>query len=313
MVRLARCLRCYGELKKGEIDYHLGCCRKIFGTSKNPFLNLDFKQIKKLASEEISNRVSVPGVQPKLSLGLSPSNTKRSRLTFVSVGGQYVLKPPFDEYPEMPEIEHLTMQLAVAAKIRVAENALIRLSSGELAYITKRFDRIKLSKLAVEDLCQLTENLTENKYYSSTEKISKTIDRYSTNPGIDQIRLFKLILFCYLTGNADMHLKNFSLITENSEVQLSPAYDLVATKLLIPSDEDELALPLNGKKRNLTKKDFLKYTTTVGIQQKAVERIFSELKTAVANFPAIIERSFISSAKQVAFISLINRRIEVLS
>jgi serine/threonine-protein kinase HipA len=126
--------------------------------------------------------------------------------------GNYILKPPSTEYKELPQNEDVTMHLANLVKIKTAQHCLIRLHSGELAYITKRFDRNKKDKIAVEDFCQLTENLTEHKYRGSIEKVAKTTQKFTTNKGLEVLRLFELVLFCYLTGNADMHLKNFALI-----------------------------------------------------------------------------------------------------
>ena len=131
-----------------------------------------------------------------------------------------------ETFQHLPENEDLTMHLAEAFNIPAAMHSLIRLKSGELAYITKRFDRIKKEKLALEDMCQLTETLTNDKYRSSMEKVGKCIEKYSTRPGLDNLIFFETAIFNFLTGNADMHLKNFALLTtKENDIVLSPAYD----------------------------------------------------------------------------------------
>jgi serine/threonine-protein kinase HipA len=175
----------------------------------------------------------------------------------------------------MPEIEFITMRLAKAMGIRTVPHALIRLKSGELAYITRRIDRTQDSKIAMEDMCQLTGRLTEDKYKGSLEQIARTILGFSTQPGLDAINFFELVLFCFLTGNADMHLKNFSLWRPSvGEIQLSPAYDLIATKLLIPEDPEETALALNGKKKNLRRKDFDALAERLGLTANSRENAY---------------------------------------
>ena len=254
MKKMSKCLYCYNKLESNEADFHPACSKKFFSSQIPPLVDLDMKKIKELAVEALGKSISVPGVQPKLSLDFKG---KENRLTIVGLWGKFILKPPFEDYPEMPELEDVTMHLSDLLNITTAEHSLIKLKSGELAYISKRFDRTKNSKIHVEDMAQLTGTLTENKYRSSMEKVGKVILRYSGYPGIDAIRLFELSLFSFITGNSDMHLKNFSLIrNEDDEIMLSPAYDLLSTKLLIPKDKEDLALPLNGKKNNFRKKDF---------------------------------------------------------
>lgn len=211
---------------------------KMFGTNQAPQIDFNLKDLEKLAKEIVVRSIAITGVQPKLSLDLEKHRNQISRLTIVGLYGNYILKPPSKEYRELPQNEDLTMHLANIVKIKVAQHCLIRLHSGELAYITKRFDRSKKSKIAVEDFCQLSENLTEHKYRGSIEKVAKITNKYTTNKGLEILRLFELVLFCYLTGNADMHLKNFALI-ENAfgEFELSPAYDLVSTALVIADDQ----------------------------------------------------------------------------
>ncbi|MEB2297885.1 MAG: HipA domain-containing protein, partial [Ignavibacteria bacterium] len=272
---MSKCLYCYNKLEGGEKDFHPVCSKKFFGSQIPPLVDLDMKKIKELAVEALGKSISVPGVQPKLSLDFKGKGGKENRLTIVGLWGRFILKPPFNEYPEMPELEDVTMHLSELLNINTAEHSLIKLKSGELAYISKRFDRTKNGKLHVEDMAQLTGTLTENKYRSSMEKVGNVILKYSSYPGIDAIRLFELTLFSFITGNSDMHLKNFSLIrNEDNEIMLSPAYDLLSTKLLIPKDKEDLALPLNGKKNNFKKKDFDLFASQLGINETALKKIY---------------------------------------
>ncbi|TSA30508.1 MAG: type II toxin-antitoxin system HipA family toxin, partial [Ignavibacteriales bacterium] len=225
-----KCLYCYEVLENSEIDFHLKCSESFFGFSPPPSLDVNLSDIEKLALNILGRSTSVTGVQPKLSVDLKKEKKQPARLTIVGLWGRYILKPPYDKYPQMPENEDLTMKLAEMVGIKTARHSLVRLKSGELAYISKRFDRTSKTKLHVEDFAQLLEVLTERKYYGSIEQISKGILSYSSFSGNDLINLFELVLFSFITGNADMHLKNYSLIRDESDdIKLSPAYDLLST------------------------------------------------------------------------------------
>lgn len=303
------CLYCYDALDENEQDFHRTCAKKMFGTVTPPVIGFDLNQLEELAAQIVVKSIAVTGVQPKLSLHLEQHKNEVSRLTIVGLHGDYILKPPSAEYQELPENEDLTMHLASLAKIKTAQHCLIRLASGELAYITKRFDRNKHGKVALEDFCQLTENLTEHKYRGSIENIGKTVKQYTTNKGIELIRLFELVLFCYMTGNADMHLKNFALL-ENAlgEYELSPAYDLLSTALVIPDDKDESALNMNGKKRKLKKSDFDTLAANMGINIKTVENIYTRFASVLPIWIRFIKQSFLSEAMQEHYIQLIETR-----
>ena len=240
-----------------------------------------------------------------MSLQLEESPHQTPRLTLVGLYGDYILKPPSKEYPCLPENEDLTMHLAESVGIRTATHSLIRLSSGELAYITRRFDRHKGQKIAVEDFCQLTETLTEHKYRGSVEKIGKLVRQFTTNKGYEQQRLFEVILFCYLTGNTDMHLKNYSLI-ENplGQYELSPAYDLLSTLLVLP-DEEESALTINGKKNRLKRTDFDSLAKALQINEKTVGAIYQRFAKALPTWQQWIERSFLSATMKEQYIHLL--------
>jgi serine/threonine-protein kinase HipA len=310
---MSRCLYCYNKFESDETDFHPACSKKFFGSQIPPLVDLDMNRIKELAVEALGKSISVPGVQPKLSLDFKKEKGKESRLTIVGLWGRFILKPPFEDYPEMPELEDLTMHMSGLLNINTAEHSLIKLKSGELAYISKRFDRTKDGKLHVEDMAQLTETLTENKYRGSMEKIGKVILKYSGYPGIDAIRFFELTLFSFITGNSDMHLKNFSLIrNEDDEIMLSPAYDLLSTKLLIPKDKEDLALTLNGKKSNFRKKDFDLFASQLGVNESALRKIYEKFGDSFAEMNNLINKSFLSKEMKEKYIALLDERRKVI-
>ncbi|MEW6196372.1 MAG: HipA domain-containing protein [Bacteroidota bacterium] len=308
-----KCLYCYEALQEPEKDFHAKCSKIFFGSSVPPTLDVNLPDIEKLALNILGRSTSVTGVQPKLSVDVKKNKKGPVRLTIVGLWGRYILKPPHNAYPQMPEIEDLTMKLAEAVGIKTADHSLIRMKSGELAYISKRFDRTAKEKLHVEDFAQLLEVLTERKYSGSIEQIGKSILKYSSFPGNDLINLFELILFSFLTGNADMHLKNFSLIRdEYDDVKLSPAYDLISTKLLIPNDSEESALSINGKKNKINRKDFDYLADKFGVHIKTKNSIYQECAEALNDWKDLIDKSFLSVDKQMKYKKLIEERVSQL-
>ena len=313
---MSKCLYCYQQLNENETDFHSSCVKKIFGTTTPPIINFDLNQLEELAKQIIIKSIAVTGVQPKLSLDLVKQKGELSRLTIVGLNGDYILKPSSKEYAELPENEDVTMHLAELVKIKTAKHTLVRLRSGELAYLTKRFDRkntskhsVQTDKIAVEDFCQLSENLTEHKYRGSIEKVGKLTYQYTTNKGFEAQRLFELVLFSYLTGNADMHLKNFSLIENNlGEYELSPAYDLLSTALVIPDDKEESALTINGKKSKLKLNDFDILAESLKINEKSLQNIYSRFNKVLPKWSLCIRQSFLSKEMQANYIHLITIR-----
>lgn len=309
-----KCLICYEPMNTSESEYHGKCCKKFFGSSTAPQIPFSIGEVKERAIQVLGKSVSVTGVQPKISLESKRSNKKDMRFTIVGMWGNYILKPPIEQYPQMPEIEDLTMHLAKLLKIKVADHALIRLKSGETAYLTKRFDRVNKEKLALEDMAQLTGTLTENKYRGSLEKVGKVIKQYSSNPGVDLISFYELTLFSFIIGNADMHLKNFSLLTNSeNEVMLSPAYDLLSTKLLIPQDAEELALPMNGKKSNLKKSDFTSFAENLEINSVSIKNIHNKFLANGKVMLEFIDKSFLSSKMKDEYKKLFAKRMDRIS
>ena len=308
-----RCLFCYQELHDGELHYHAACAKRFFGASVVPSMPYSQADIRELAKQVVRSHTTVTGVQAKLSMDIQRAN-QNSRLTIVDKGGKYILKPQTAQYPYLPEIEDLTMHLAQAVKIDVVPHALLRFDNGELCYLTKRIDRDKRGgKIAMEDMCQLTEHLTERKYKGSYEQIAKAIRKYSAVPGLDLTKYWTIVLFSWIVGNSDMHLKNFSIYAPNGvDNVLSPAYDLVNTLLVIPDDEEELALTLNGKKRKLTRQDFEQAMLSSGLNDKVVSNIFNKFLRLYTQWETIIRSSFLPEYMQTAYWQLIEKRIQLL-
>ena len=302
------CLYCYKPLKENQIDFHPACCKKIFNTKNVPVLDYSEDQMLELADQVIKSQIAVTGVQPKLSLEIvkNPDDQKERRFTIVGLWGGYILKPPTKQFPSLPELEDLTMNLATLSKIDTVPHSLIRLNNGKLAYITKRIDRAEGKKIHMEDMCQLTERLTEFKYRGSYEQIGKAIQKYSANPGLDIINFFEQLLFSFLTGNADMHLKNFSLINDPVlGYVLTPAYDMLSTKLVMEEDDEDLALTLNAKKKMLKRKDFIAAFNLFEIPEKTQNNTFAKFERTISSWFKMIEISFLPSEMKEAYADLI--------
>lgn len=307
-----RCLICGTSLAENESNYHSICMKKLFHSKAAPVFNYTQDELNELAKSIIRQRISVPGVQPKLSLHLEKGTPKtQSRLTLVGLEGDYILKPQTPQWKHLPEAEHFAMLFARLCKISTADFGLIPLKSGELAYITRRMDRMKNGLLHMEDFCQLTNKPTSQKYNGSMEQVGKALREFSSLSGLDAVRLFELTLFCFLIGNSDMHLKNFSLIRqENGQYTLTPAYDLVPVKIILPADKEELALTLCGKKSNLKKDDFIRFAESLRLtaiqQKKTLKKL---LDNAEKQLPEALKRSFLPSVMQKQFTDLFQTRL----
>jgi len=301
-----KCLYCYQDLTD-ETDYHEKCSLKFFGTNQAPKLEYTFDQMSALAKNVVERSVSVPGVQPKLSMSYN-EQTKDQRLTVVgALGGNYIFKPPSLEYPEMPENEHLTMRLAEYLKIKTVPSSLIRLKSGELSYITKRIDRTDAGKkIHMLDMFQIAEAF--DKYKSSMEKVGSALGKFSSNTLLDKLFFFELALFSFLTGNNDMHLKNFSMIESTSGWVLAPAYDLLNVAIANPEDKEELALTLGGKKKKLRKEHFVKLAKDIGLNTKQIDGVFKRFSEKKEDLIKMIHNSFLSETMKKSYIELLQKR-----
>ena len=306
---MCKCLYCYKPLEEGQKDFHPHCAKKMFGIAKAPLLEYRYEELDKLAEQVIRSQTSLTGVQPKLSLNLSKHDGS-NRLTIVGLWGNYIFKPQTANYLQLPENEDLTMHLAEAVKINVVPHCLIRLADGSLGYITKRIDRtIKGEKIDMEDMCQLTLHPTEYKYKGSYEQIAKVIMKYSDMPRLDLANYMQLLLFCFITGNNDMHLKNFSLYRPFEGYQLAPAYDLVNTSIANPDDTEELALPLSGRKTKLNLANFLQAAATMGIEENVVRHLTDNMSKALPKWMQLINDSFLDETMKEKYRQTIETRL----
>ena len=306
-----KCLYCYKPVEKGH-DFHEKCSLTFFGTPTPPAMEYSLDKMNDLAKHVIERSISVPGVQAKLSMSLVKDMLGKSttRLTVVgALGGQYIFKPPSDRFPEMPKNEHVTMRIAEALGIRVVPSSLIRLASGELSYITKRVDRTENGdKIHMLDMFQITEAF--DKYKSSMEKVGKALNSYSNNTLLDKIFFFELTLFSYLTGNNDMHLKNFSMIESSSGWVMSPAYDLLNASIVNLDDEEELALTLDGKKKKLKRENFENLGNGLGLTDKQISGAFNRIAENKSTAVDWIDQSFLSPKIKTAYKDVIAKRIK---
>ncbi|MGH1467791.1 MAG: type II toxin-antitoxin system HipA family toxin [Bdellovibrionales bacterium] len=313
---MKKCLVCYEDiLDEGHsLDYHKKCSKELFGSFPPPELEYTFEEVNDLAKKSVQKRLAVPGVQPKLSVAVESLNLddpRLSRLTIVGLlDGLFILKPPNKKFPELPEVEALTMRLAEKCGITTAKYGLIKFKSGEMAYISKRFDRAlkrrKIFKIHQEDMCQLTGLLTENKYNSSMEKVVKVVKAHTDFVGLNLIELYQVVVHSFLIGNADMHLKNFSLqYQEGGRIELSPAYDLVSTKVVMPEDKEEMGLAINGKKAKLKARDFDAFADYCEISKKAQENIYKNFEDKMPVIKETILNSFVSEDTKQNLLNLI--------
>ena len=308
---MCKCLYCYRPLETGEKDFHAKCARKFFGTEKVPVLDYTCEDLEKLAIQVIKDQTSLTGVQPKLSLHLN-EHEGNQRLTIVGLWGGFICKPQTIQFAQMPEAEDLTMHLAELAKIDAVPHTLMRMADNSLCYLTKRIDRSSTGeKVAMEDMCQLTERQTEHKYRSSYERIAKAIVQYSSMPKMDVTNFFEVVLFSWITGNNDMHLKNFSLFEpHDGYIRLTPAYDMLNAVILNPKDDEELALTLNGKKKKLKRSDFITSGLTMGVEQKTIERLIGKYVKLLPDMKKLIGNSFLNDELKDKYTELITERID---
>ncbi len=313
-----RCLCCNKEMinpteYESNCQWHNKCIKKFFGTIALPEIDINQEEIEEIASNAVNKRLTVPGVQKKLSLHLSKEDGIQ-RLTIVDYPTGYILKPQSQEYEALPEAEFLVMKMAEASKIKTVPNALIKVDGG-FSYITKRVDRIKNGMLAMEDFCQLSGRVTADKYKSSYESCGKIVKNFARNSGLDMADIYYRILFCFATGNSDMHLKNFSLIEDKPGSRiygLSPAYDLLPVNVIVPADKEQMALTVNGKKRNIRKKDFLALASTMGLAEKTTTGLMKRIAGLKDEYLRMIEESYLSDEMKKTFIDLTEKRIAIL-
>lgn len=312
-----KCWCCGKEIKsenEAASGWHDKCIKKFFGTSSIPEISFDKNELDKLAYNYVSKGLTVPGIQKKLSLHLDVSK-QGARFTLVDYPTGYILKPQSYDYPQLPEAEHLVMTMALATGISVVPFSMIKIGD-DFAYITKRVDRLNTVKSAMEDFCQLSGRNTADKYKGSYEECGKIINRYSQRKGLDLAEFFLRLVFCDVTGNSDMHLKNFSLIETkpgNREFILSRAYDLLPVNVVMPADKDFTGLTLNGKKRNIRRSDFITLALNIGLSEKAADNMIKLVVGKQNLYRQLIEESYVSEDFKNKFKNLMAERMEMLS
>lgn len=308
-----RCLACGLALGAGaEGEYHTACAKALFGSAAAPAFDYSDEELNRLARDLVLRRMSVPGVQAKLSVHLERrGGGAADRLTLVGLEGDWILKLPSESWPELPEAEHFCMGLARACGLATADFALVRLRSGALAFLARRMDRTPAGPLHMEDFCQIAGRLTEEKYRGSMELVGRALRETSAAPGLDALRLYELALFCFLTGNSDMHLKNFSMLrAPGGDWNLAPAYDLVPVRILLPADHEELALTLDGKKSNLRAENFGRFAASLRLSDVQRRRVETRLLAAFRNnLPSTLAASFLSTGFKRRFRALADERL----
>ena len=308
-----RCLYCYEPLVGSNSDFHEACNKRFFGQLKTPQLAYNLHNLQELATQVIQSQMAVTGVQAKVSLSLYRKEEKNltKKLTIVGLYGDYILKPPSEYYMQLPALESVTMHMAAVCGIKVVPHSLVKLQDETLCYITKRVDRTRKGKLHMEDMCQLSERLTEDKYKGSHEQVAKLVLKYSSSPLLDVSNFYEQVLFSFFTGNADMHLKNFSLLEKEGQgLVLCPAYDLVPTFLVNPADTEELALTLNAKKRKLNYNDFLAAYEKSGLSKKILDNTLELFTYCKPEMLAVLEKSFVGDALKCKYKALLNSRFK---
>ena len=300
---MSACLACLEPV--GASRYHARCLTALFGTSTLPAIDLDLAKLHTAALAMVG-RTSLSGVQRKISLGLT--GDRKPTLQVEVARARFILKPQAGTFPSLPENEHATMRIASAFGIEVPACALIELNDGSLAYIVRRFDRPDAgAKLRQEDFCQLAQLPPKDKYESSAERCVKLVRRHATEPGIEVLKLYRLLLFSWWVGNGDMHLKNFSLLTGPDGIhRLAPAYDLLCTRLVIP--KDSLALTVGGKKDGLTRRTWMELAAYAGVPPRAAETELARLASTLDEAIGIVERSLLPKEMAERLATLLRKR-----
>ena len=296
------CLVCLGDATEGS-DYHPHCLRRLFGVTRAPEVDLELAKLHTVAQAMVGH-TSISGTQRKISVKLTAD---RATLHVAIEGGEYILKPQTQSFPHLPENEHLMMRLAEEVGLEVPPFGLVRLKDGSLAYVVRRFDRVGGRKLLVEDFCQLAALSPKQKYEGSAELCARLVARHATEPGIESARLLRLVAFAWWTGNGDLHLKNLSILRDvEGRYRLSPAYDLVSTRLII--NDDPLALPVGGNRKSVTARQWLAFAQYCHVPPKAASRMLGELAQKLEEALRLEGRSLLPEGSRVALAKLLRER-----
>lgn len=307
---MSRCPITYAEISSGT--YSRTGLNKLNPALKGlkPFPYTKNEQI--LEAQKRMTKMSIAGIQPKLSTQLS---VKDELFKVVDKNGSYILKPPLSHFCEVPENEDVTMRMAATCGIQVPSHGLIYAKDESILYFIRRFDRKGLTgKIHVEDFAQIAGRSRETKYDYSIEGVIKLIEKYCTFPMVEKMRLFRRVLFCWLIGNEDMHLKNFSLIHHEGKIELSPAYDLLNTTIVLANPIEEMALSLQGKQSNFTHNIIFNYfgNQRLGLNQKVLTNIEEKIKSALPKWEELIDISFLSDDMKDAYLNVIAQRLHAI-
>lgn len=297
---MTRCLVC---LAPARSDIHAACSQGLFGAGTAPRLDVQLSKLHTLALAMVGT-TSISGLQRKISLRL---DSERNTLQVATGNGLYILKPQAQTFPNLPENEHVTMRIAQLVGLEVPSCGLVRLTDASLAYIVRRFDRTAERKRAQEDFCQLAGLSPKEKYEGSAEACFKLVDRFASEPGVEKLKLLRQFMFAWWTGNGDMHRKNLSLLTVDGRHALSPVYDLLCTRLVIA--DDQLAMPLAGKRDNLGPTAWSKIAAYAGIPDKALARLAQTFARALDRAVALVEHSFLPEDMKQVYVDLLRARV----
>jgi serine/threonine-protein kinase HipA len=304
------CQICLKQTNGSEI-YHRACLERLFGVGKFPkFDTVDLSTLYRQAAE-MAGKMSISGVQEKVSVALSPD---KSELRISATGGRYILKPEPARFASVPQNEHVTMLIASSIGIETPPFGLVSLHDNSIAYLIKRFDRLDDgTKLQVEDFCQLSESPLKDKYRGSGEKCAELLRTYATEPLIELRKLFKILLFSWWVANGDHHLKNLSLLTTLDGIRrLTPAYDLLCTRIINPKDMD-LSLPIGGKTTKLTRNSWREFAAYCELPERAADRAIAEQVKGAAGAIELIRNSYLPDAAKRQYIEIIEVNTAILS
>lgn len=303
---MSSCLVCLGTISS-PLLYHPRCAKSLFGSTRIPKIDIEMGKLHTAALAMVGT-TTLSGVQKKISLGLS---TDRKTLQVAVDGGRYIFKPQTEVFPQLPQIEHLTMRLAMLSGIEIAVSGLIE-ADGQMCFLARRFDRREDgSKVRQEDFCQLAQQRPAEKYSGSGELCARLIKQYASEPPLELRKLFEQMLFSWWVGNGDLHLKNLSLYIDESQiVRLTPAYDLVATVLLIA--DEELAMPIMGRQKNLLRTSWHKFARYCDLPDRVFESVVARQVAALPKALELIQRSSLKQETQEALALHLEARTAVL-
>jgi serine/threonine-protein kinase HipA len=291
--------------------YHPKCLRRLFGTPRLPVIDIELAKLH-TAGLAMVGHTSLSGIQKKISLSLSAD---RATLQVAVAGGRYILKPQTNTYPALPENEHLTTRLAALVGIETGPNGIIPLKDGSPAFVVARFDRLRDGhKLRMEDFCQLAEKSPKEKYDASAELCARLVRQFASEHGVEILKLYRQFVFAWWIGNGDLHLKNLSLLADqDGRFAISPAYDLVCTRLVIK--DDPLALTVCGKKERLVRTDWLRFAEYehCGLPRRAAQRVLDDHANVLEPALSLVDRSMLPTEMKKAYRSLLEERTKSLS